>query len=397
MTHGDLDLLLQDVAADLDQLHAVEQGLRDRVQVVGRGDEEDLTQVVIDVEIVVVEGGVLLRVEHLEEGRCRVALKVAAHLIHLVEHEDGVRRARLLQVLQDAAHHGADVGASVASDLGLVVQAAQRDAHVFASQRFGHGSSERRLADARRAVEAEDGRAQVALELEHSQMFDDALLDLLHAVMIAVEDALGVRQAEVVATVRAPRQADDRLHVLRLDGVVGRLWVDALQLGQLLFERLADLLGPLFLLGLRAQLADLDVVHVTAQLLLDGLHLLLQEVLLLLLVDVLMRLHLDRRLELDQLIFAVEDEEEAVGAVLHIVDGQQLLLLVRVSHDVAAGEAEHVHRVLHVADGEDQLAGRIAGRFDHLYREILDGRDEGFILAVVFARGLIVEQRDGAV
>ena len=110
-----------------------------------------------------------------------------------------------------------------------------------------------------------------------------------------------------------------------------------------------------------------------------------------------MRLHLDRRLELNQLIFAVEDEKEAVGAVLHIADGQQLLLLVRVSHDVAAGEAEHVHRVLHVADGEDQLAGRIAGRFDHLYREILDGRDEGFILAVVFARGLIVEQRDGAV
>ena len=173
--------------------------------------------------------------------------------------------------------------------------------------------------------------------------------------------------------------------------------MDALELGQLLFERLADLLGPFFLLGLRAQFADLDVVHTAAQLLLNGLHLLLQEILLLLLVDVLMRLHLDRRLELNQLIFAVEDEKEAVGTVLHIADGQQLLLLVRVSHDVAAGEAEHVHRVLHVADGEDQLAGRIAGRFDHLYREILDGRDEGFILAVVLARGLIVEQRDGAV
>ncbi len=65
----DLDLLLLGVGAELDDLHAVQQRLRDGVQPVRRGDEEDLAQVERHVQVVIAELGVLLRVKHLEQRR----------------------------------------------------------------------------------------------------------------------------------------------------------------------------------------------------------------------------------------------------------------------------------------------------------------------------------------
>ena len=64
-----LYLLLGEVAAHFDKLHTVEQRGGDVADVVGRGDEHHVGEVVVDVEEVVVEGVVLLGVEHLEEGR----------------------------------------------------------------------------------------------------------------------------------------------------------------------------------------------------------------------------------------------------------------------------------------------------------------------------------------
>ena len=47
-----------------------------------------------DVEVVVAEGVVLLRVEHLEQRRGRIAAEVGAHLVDLVEHEHRVAASR---------------------------------------------------------------------------------------------------------------------------------------------------------------------------------------------------------------------------------------------------------------------------------------------------------------
>jgi hypothetical protein len=64
---GDLDLLVLGVAGDADDLHAVHQGLR-HVQAVGRGDEHHVRKVEIDFQIMVVEGGVLFRVQHFQQS-----------------------------------------------------------------------------------------------------------------------------------------------------------------------------------------------------------------------------------------------------------------------------------------------------------------------------------------
>ena len=69
------------------------------------------------------EGIVLFGVEHLQQGTSRVTIVcVLRYLVYLVKDEDGVRRTCLLDVLDDAAWHGTDIGAAMTANLGLVVQ-----------------------------------------------------------------------------------------------------------------------------------------------------------------------------------------------------------------------------------------------------------------------------------
>ena len=71
MVAGDEDLLVLGVAVEAHELHAVEQRAGDGVDHVGGGDEDHVGQVEVDLEVVVAEGVVLGRVEHLEQRRGR--------------------------------------------------------------------------------------------------------------------------------------------------------------------------------------------------------------------------------------------------------------------------------------------------------------------------------------
>src|SRR5260370_7562907 len=133
----------------------------------------------------IAEAAGLLRVEHLEQCRRRIAAEVRADLVDLVEHEHRVAGTGLADALQDAPGQRADVGAAMPADLGFVAHAAQRQAHEAAAERARDRAAERSLADAGRPDEAEDRAARVGLELAHRQVLEDALLDLLQAVMIA--------------------------------------------------------------------------------------------------------------------------------------------------------------------------------------------------------------------
>ena len=174
----DLELLVLGVAGEPDHLHAIEERRLDRLEQVGGGDEHHLREVVGDAEVVIAERDVLLRVEHLEQRRRRIAAEVGADLVDLVEHEDRVAGARLVDALEDAAGQRADVGAAVAADLGLVAHAAEREAHELASQGARDRAPERGLAHSGRSDEAEDRAARVGLELAHREVLEDALLDL---------------------------------------------------------------------------------------------------------------------------------------------------------------------------------------------------------------------------
>ena len=104
----------------------------------------------------VAERPVLLGIEHLEHRAGGIAAEVRTHLVDLVDHEQRVVGARVAQRANDRARQGADVGAAVPADLGLVTDAADGDALELAAERAGDRTAQRRLAHAGRTGEAQD-------------------------------------------------------------------------------------------------------------------------------------------------------------------------------------------------------------------------------------------------
>src|SRR5690606_9021288 len=113
----------------------------------------------VEIEVVVVEGLVLLRIEHLEQRRGWVAPEVGAHLVDLVEQEHRILRAGLLEALDELARERADVRAAMTANFGLVTHAAEREAHELAPRGAGDAARDAGLADTRRPDEAQDGAA----------------------------------------------------------------------------------------------------------------------------------------------------------------------------------------------------------------------------------------------
>ena len=359
--------LLGDISGHLYDLHAVEQGCWQGAEVVGGGYEEHLRQVVVHIEEIVVEGVVLLRVEHLEQGRRGVSVDgVLRHLVDLVEDKHGVRRSRLLYALDDASGHGSHVGASVSANLALVVQASERHAHILALHGRGDALAQRCLTHSRRTVEAEDGRLEVASELQHGQILQYALLHLLHAIVVVVEHALGALDVEVVLGIFVPGQGHHLLQVVDLHAVFGALRVEHVELVELLGEGLGNLLGPFLVFRLFEQFFLLGRFLVASQFLLDVLHLLMQEVLALLLVEVLVGLLANLVFQFLQLYVAVFELQQPDGAFLHVVGHEQLHLFLRVEGQAGAEEVDEHHLVGDVLQRHQRLVGYVVVALDEV-------------------------------
>ena len=112
-------------------------------------------------------------------------------------------------------------------------------------------------------------------------MLEDAVLDLLQAVVVIIEFLLYLFEIKVVFGIGVPRQVEHIVEVGVLYRVVGRLGVEAFQFAQLFFELFLYVLVPFHLVASLLQL--LNVVDIGTQFFLDGTYLLLQEVVALLL------------------------------------------------------------------------------------------------------------------
>jgi hypothetical protein len=97
----DVDFLLFGVALQFDDLHAVAQRLRNRIEHVRGGNEQHLREIERHVQVVVAESRVLLRIERFQQRRRRIAAEVAPHLVNFVEHEHRIFRLRAPNALND--------------------------------------------------------------------------------------------------------------------------------------------------------------------------------------------------------------------------------------------------------------------------------------------------------
>ncbi len=296
---GDDDLLVLGVTVEPDQLHPVEQGLRDGVQDVGGGEEDDVAEVEFDLQVVVAEGVVLRRVEHFEEGGGRVASEVGADLVDLVEQDDRVHRTGLLDGADDAAGERADVRAPVTADLRLVPDTAERDADELASHGVRHGLTQRGLSDSGRSDQGQHRAASapadhtqppVGAPLAHREVLGDAFLHVLQSRVFGVEDLLGALDVVRVLGPLGPRQFEDGVEPGPDPGALGALVGGPLQLVDLLERGLADVLGEIGGLDARPVVVGLvlRVAVELGELLAHGVELAPQQELALLLVDALL-------------------------------------------------------------------------------------------------------------
>ncbi len=336
---GDVDLLLLGVAGELDDLHAVEQRRRYRVQLVGCADKQHVAEVERLIEVVVAERVVLLRVQRLEQRARRVAAEVAPELVDLVQHEDGVTHLDPLQMLDDLTRQSSDISAAVAADLRLVMHAAERDARELATEGPGDGAAERGFSHARRADEAEDRALHVGLQTAHAQVIEDAVLHLLEAVMVGVEDLLRLLDVDLAGGVLGPRQNGEPLDVVAREGVVRRGGIHAAEAAELLERVLLDLLRHAGRFDLFFELLDvlLGLVGV-AELLLDGLHLLAEVVVTLRLLDGVLHLALNLVAKLLDLDLLGEMAVQLFEPRLDVGSLEQFLPLGRCEERQAGGD-----------------------------------------------------------
>ena len=89
---GNLELLALGVTGQRDDFDPVPQRFGHTVDVISCPDKNDLRKIERHVEVTIDEGVVLPRIEHFEQRARRIAAKIGAELIDLVQHEDRIAR-----------------------------------------------------------------------------------------------------------------------------------------------------------------------------------------------------------------------------------------------------------------------------------------------------------------
>ena len=325
---GDFELLVLRIAGHLYDLHPVEEGVGNAVQRIGRRDEHHLRKVEGKLQVMIGETRVLLGIEDLEQGARRIASKVGGHLVDLVEEEDGVVRPRLPDRLHDLARKGADVGLSMPADLGLVAQAAQADAHEASLERARDAPAEGCLARSRRPDQAEYRPARAIRELADRDELEDALLRLLHPVMVLVEGGAGLRDVPAVLAFHGPGKVGEPLAI---DAQDTRLWRKGLELGQAgkLAPRLGQhLLGRPFREKAPLQLLDFGIVAVLAELAIDLLQLLAQVIFALVAVHAILDFRVDPALQVRYLRLALDGGFDGLEPFEPVLDPEEGLFAI---------------------------------------------------------------------
>ena len=279
----------------------------------------------------------------------------------------------------------------MSANLRLVVQTTQGDATELATKSRSYRFTQRSLTNSRRAVETEDWRLQIALQLDYGEVLQDAVLDLLQTEVVRVELLASALEVEVILGHLIPRQVDHQLQVGHLYRVLGNSRVEALHLCELLLEELGSSLTPLLLCRCIAQTFDV-AIFILAQLLLNGAHLLLQVVVALLLVYFCLNLILDVLLNLEQLLLADKNLEQLARTSQQARCLEQCLAVIVRELEIRADEVYDTSARVDVLNRKRSLLRHRRRSVDNVEGNILDRLNQCVELHAVLL-GCRVEQR----
>ena len=173
-------------------------------------------------------------------------------------------------------------------------------------------------------------------------------------------------QAQVVLGTFIPRQIHQGLEIVELGGVVWTLWVKRIEFLEFFLEGFLHILVPFLGLSLVENLFFLRTHIVAAQLFLDVLELLLQEVFTLLLVDVVLGLSSDVRLESVHLHQHVFHLQCFYDTVFHLIHAEQFHLVFYGERHGREDEVRPNQWVGYVVEGIFRLVWHILASMNQL-------------------------------
>ena len=240
--------------------------------------------------------------------------------------KDGILRFGAPQTLDDLSGQGADIGPAVPADLGLVAHAPERDADELAIERARNRLRQRGLADAGRTDEAENGPLHARVQLAHREVLENAVLRLLQPAVVVVEHLPGAREIDDLVGPHVPGQDHEPVEIGPRHRVLGRRHRHAGQPVELAKRLLLHRFGHARGFDLLPELFDLlGVLVAFAELLLNRLHLLAQQILALALADLGLHLGLDLRAQLEDLELLDEHAVQLLDPVADVERAEHLL------------------------------------------------------------------------
>ena len=191
--------------------------------------------------------------------------------------------------------------------------------------------------------------------------------------MILIENLLGILQIEIVIGDLSPWEIQHELDVVVLYAVVRRARIISLQLCHLLLEDLLHRCRPKLLLSLCTKLRKLfDIIH--SKLFLDGLELIIEIVLPLLLVDLSLHLLIDLLLDLLKFHLGLEDRKELHRPCPEITELKKVDLIHKIlDFNRCSDEVHEKLEIIYAFESCCSLAGNESRRLDDHRRLLLEG------------------------
>ena len=242
----------------------------------------------------------------------------------------------------------------MASDLGLIMHTTESDTHIFSSESPCYRFSETGLTDSRRAIEAKDRRLHVSLELKHCQILDDSFLHLFKTVVILIQHCLRILQVKIVIGYLSPRKIKHELDVIVLYAVVRGARIVSLELRHLLLKDFLNGCRPELFLCTGTQLGEFfDIVH--TKLLLNGLELVVEKILPLLLIYLGLDLLIDLLLDLLKFHLSLKHGEKFHCSCPQVTELKKIHLIHEVLH--LYGRSNEIHKEFEVVYSLERSRG----------------------------------------
>ena len=263
---GNREFFGSGIRMKINDLHTVQQGTLDRFQTVCRCNEHTIGKVDRQFHEIIAERLILLSVQNLQHGRCGISAHIMCHLIDFVKKNQRIVCLRLDQRIDDSTGHGSYISFSVSADLRFIVNTAERYAYEFAVGCSCNGGRDGRFTRSGRTDKTNNLSAEIGIQFQCRQVFNDSFLDLRQALVIVVQNFLNLGNIQSFFRFQKIRDFQANLDIIAEHRIFGRTERNLGKALDLLCQSSLDVLGIIALfqaIGIFTEILIIELIRFT--------------------------------------------------------------------------------------------------------------------------------------